>query len=284
MEVNKRNIKLGYINIPDDPEIRIWRYIDFTKFVSILDSNSLYFSRMDLLGDKFEGSYPKTLIETRKYMLKDGVENIKTVFNSTDIKTALNSQDVASVLDSPVFGLDGEKKTFIDYFSDSTSNIIELSRKWTYVNCWHMNEHESAALWKIYSSSYDAIAIQSRYKLLKENMPTQAIIGKVTYIDYNNIKEIDYKYFRPSYFKRLSFSHERELRVTITEYPPDYSIRKDNVLLGKYIPVNINNLIENIYVAPSSPDWFKQVVENVMRKYGLEKDLLKSSLDDVPLF
>ena len=29
----------------------LWRYMDFTKFVSLLDTSSLFFSRADLLGD-----------------------------------------------------------------------------------------------------------------------------------------------------------------------------------------------------------------------------------------
>ena len=41
---------------PSDTSIKLWRYMDFTKFVSLLDSNSLFFSRADLLGDPYEGS------------------------------------------------------------------------------------------------------------------------------------------------------------------------------------------------------------------------------------
>lgn len=44
---------------PKDGSIKIWRYIDFTKLVSMLSTQSLYFTRSDKLGDPFEGSYPK---------------------------------------------------------------------------------------------------------------------------------------------------------------------------------------------------------------------------------
>ena len=43
---------------PPDENIRIWRYMDFTKFVSVLDTQSLFFSRSDRLGDLFEGAHP----------------------------------------------------------------------------------------------------------------------------------------------------------------------------------------------------------------------------------
>src|SRR6266446_1748276 len=42
---------------PDDTVI--WRYMDFAKFVSLLSDRRLYFSRVDLLGDVYEGVYPK---------------------------------------------------------------------------------------------------------------------------------------------------------------------------------------------------------------------------------
>lgn len=39
---------------PDDAVL--WRYMDFTKFVSLLESQALFFCRADLLGDPFEGA------------------------------------------------------------------------------------------------------------------------------------------------------------------------------------------------------------------------------------
>ena len=39
--------------------------MDFTKFVSLLEAQSLFFSRADRLGDPFEGSYSKSNISLR---------------------------------------------------------------------------------------------------------------------------------------------------------------------------------------------------------------------------
>jgi hypothetical protein len=41
-----------------DPDILISRYMDFTKYVSMLAKRALYFCRSDKLGDSFEGSVP----------------------------------------------------------------------------------------------------------------------------------------------------------------------------------------------------------------------------------
>lgn len=46
---------------PRDPEAVIWRYIDFAKLVSLLESQSLHLARADVLDDPFEGSIPLEL-------------------------------------------------------------------------------------------------------------------------------------------------------------------------------------------------------------------------------
>jgi hypothetical protein len=44
---------------PSNPEIRLWRYMDLSKFIALLQDRALYFARADKLGDPFEGSSPK---------------------------------------------------------------------------------------------------------------------------------------------------------------------------------------------------------------------------------
>ena len=69
------------------------------------------------------------------------------------------------------------------------NRMEEINKKWpkyVAVNCWHENEHESAAMWKLYIKSVEGIAIQSTYSKLKKSFINDEIIfiGKVKYIDY----------------------------------------------------------------------------------------------------
>ena len=52
---------------PPEPDAVLWRYMDFTKFVSLLDTQSLYLARADLLGDPFEGSSPEPNVKLRPH-------------------------------------------------------------------------------------------------------------------------------------------------------------------------------------------------------------------------
>jgi hypothetical protein len=51
---------------PPDGHAQLWRYMDFIKFVSLLDTAELNFSRSDMLGDPFEGSLPKPVAHQRE--------------------------------------------------------------------------------------------------------------------------------------------------------------------------------------------------------------------------
>ena len=75
---------------PDDEEIKVWRYMDFTKLISLIDSRRLFFARADKLGDSFEGSYPKINIQKRAQLPKsltkgipdDGVKVLSEAFTN----------------------------------------------------------------------------------------------------------------------------------------------------------------------------------------------------------
>lgn len=250
---------------PSQESAKIWRYMDFMKFVSLLESNALFFARTDLLGDPFEGSFPKLNVELRKIAYKNILEIIEK--NNT-------------VYIHPVTG---NNIPFVEYIS----LIFKWIPNWTYVNCWHISEYESAALWRLYSKSEESIAIQSRYMLLRECLPENIMIGKVKYIDYNSEVIREDNTLWPIIHKRNSFSHENELRAVIQDLPSKNGsilLGKTNDDTGKYIPVYINKLIESIYIAPSSTPWFYDLVKNVLNRYGIKKAIIKSSLAEAPVY
>jgi hypothetical protein len=150
-----------------------------------------------------------------------------------------------------------------------------------------MNELESAAMWNLYARSNEAIAVQSTYRLLRTSLPNKTYVGSVQYIDYENdfIPEDDL--LRPFMNKRKSFEHERELRAIVDVDPDDentwvgYSVVG---AIGRTVPVSLDDLIERIHVAPTSPAWFAELVRNVMYRYGLDKPVVVSSLNEKPFF
>lgn len=232
---------------PDDPHITIWRYMDFTKFVSMLENKGLYFSRSDKLGDPFEGSFSKENGRLRPEVYSD---------------IPPNSLDIVY-------------------------KLCENMRKFTYINCWHMNDFESAAMWKLYSKTNEAIAIKSGYQQLNECLDDESFLGIVHYEDYDNTWIPEGNTLYPYVHKRLSFSHEQELRAVIQKTPNNQmhlDIPPNQLITGVWKTVEIINLVNEIYVAPTSPSWFKILVEKILKRYGIAIKVNQSSLDQDPFF
>ena len=80
--------------------------------------------------------------------------------------------------------------------------------------------------------------------------------------------------------KRLSFDYEHEVRVRIitegglSPTPPEYMM----------LPVNLDEMIESVFMSPMAESWFKDVVVDVLMKYGLDKQVFHSALDDRALY
>ena len=241
-----------HLKTPKDENVKIWRYMDFTKFVSLLDKSALFFTRADKLGDPFEGSFPK-------------------------IYTELGSDYGKERIPSSIFKNIREYRMFLP--------------KCTIVNCWHLNEYESAAMWKLYLKSNEGIAIQSTFDRLKKcfvDEEYEILIGEVDYIDYEREWIPDSLDIDPFVYKRKSFEHERELRAIVQTFYHNkngsINYKKSRLDDGAYIKVNLNTLIDKLYIAPTSPKWICKLIKSTVKKYGLSKRVLQSSLEEIPTF
>ena len=150
-----------------------------------------------------------------------------------------------------------------------------------------MNEHESTAMWKLYSSSHEAVSILSTYRRLRTSLPKCVFIGEVNYINYATQAFDPNNTFNFIMHKRLSFEHERELRAVFCEMDgtPEAQPYKANIGAGGLaIEVDLSALIERVYVSPTASPWFAKVVEAMTAKCGFTFPVTPSSLADAPLF
>jgi hypothetical protein len=60
---------------PDDPDVKIWRYMSISKFLWMLQNNALYFARSDHLGDPFEGHYPRANLSLEEVFVANQKED-----------------------------------------------------------------------------------------------------------------------------------------------------------------------------------------------------------------
>lgn len=299
-------------NHTENENAKIWRYMDFTKFVNILETKSLFFVRSDKFEDPYEGSYPK-------YYRAGHLENLFTLASMLDKVHFMYGYDelviIAKLLRKEPTPNDHEYllklgkmmrdvntkynivEIDLNYYADGMDdfysllqNMIRLTeegRRMRNISCWHMNEDESDAMWKLYLKSTEGVAIQSTIKKFIDCLETDTTnteVGSVEYIDYETEKFSNDDFNAPFFSKRRSFQHEREFRAVrfdVADIVEDTPIPYD---FGVNIPVNLETLIENVYVSPTSPGWFLSLVESITQKYGVKQKPIQSKLMGIPIF
>ncbi len=288
----------------------IWRYMNLSKFAAMLFDNSLFFSRIDLLGDPMEGKVQQELLlREAKVAEQEGyAEDLETIRHNIDsIQSAMNN-----------FIIPG-----------------------TFVNCWNISKHESMLMWHLYAKN-EGVAIKTTYDKLKRvltnNTKYTIRIGKVTYIDYLKDKVPEGNLFNNVMHKRIFYSGENEIRAVISHFGEDL-YRKAYILIwqgvekgrfpglrpylnhykkgmdfkfqpeekeesdifdamikearntiikkiideGINIKVEINELIDSVYVAPNSPEWFRDMVKALIEKTLNSRIEVRMSGADLPV-
>jgi hypothetical protein len=113
------------------------------------------------------------------------------------------------------------------------------------------------------------------------------MIGEVRYIDYDIEEFPEAIVFYSIMHKRLSFTHERELRAIFWERlgTPDAQPYKSQIEPnGLAIKVNIPALIEHVFVSPTAAPWFANLVQAMTGKCGFTLPIDHSPLSAAPLY
>jgi hypothetical protein len=244
---------------PANKDIRIWRYMDLAKYLAILQRRSLFFPRATLLGDPFEGSSTIPMVAMREYIAK----------NKASDPFLEAYRDIPDEMFATIGNI---AKSFVDKYM---------------VSCWHMNEHESAAMWRLYLSANEGVCIQSTYKRLRSCLPKCVFIGEVNYIDYQTEWFSPQNGFNAIVHKRKSFEHERELRAVFWEMhgvPEAQPYKAKIEPPGLWIDIDLPSMIETVRISPTAEPWLLGAIQEVTAKYDLHVPVTQSALAGSPLY
>ena len=228
----------------------LWRYMDFAKFISLLDKQALFFVRADKLGDPFEGSYTRVNVEVRPKIYEGQIP---------------------------------------EHALTALADFTREARRFTTISCWRWNSNESAGMWRQYSSGVYGIAIKTTFRALADALTGEddVFIGTVDYVDYETAFIREDNLLAPFLHKRTSFESEREVRAINIQIPLKdgaSDLSKDIYDVGDYQPIDLNGLVSEIVVAPSEEKWVFELVESVTRKYGLTAPVRMSALSHEPVW
>lgn len=227
-----------YIQIPRE-NATLWRYMDFPRFVSMLQEKALFAPRPDQFSDSWDGLITAQMMEA--YVTSVGG-------------------------DWSLMNADKHKK------------LATIYRMGAYVSCWYESPGESIAMWQLYSQMGVAIKSSvNRLKTALAECDHRILFGKVRYNAYPRIADIrDEIQYLPYFLKRKCYAHEKEVRLVVREELIGPLYRQHPKLdplewplpIGINLPIDLNEAIRDIYVSPFAPGWFNRVVGMLMVKYG----------------
>jgi hypothetical protein len=285
---------------PTDIDERAWRYMDFAKFISLISRRELYLCNVEILAkqDPHEGTSSHGNLGHRQWR---------------------TPSDVTPEEHASMFSRSWPWGERIQLESHRNGREFKLKQKLHYrrsffVNCWHLNQDDSPAMWAQYAIGGQGVAVTSSYRQILGalTLATQEVsVGVVKYLDWSKEPVDDWVY---PLSKRRNFAHEKELRIfywdqvisgkiqllhnILADHMMDHlygridkinwefiddDVNKIAHEPGIYIPIDLDQLIDEVYVAPSAPDWFRDVVASVCGKYDLNRVPRRSDLLSAPV-
>ena len=244
------------------PDAVLWRYMDFPKFVSMVQERALYFSRSDLLGDPLEGSLTQAVEVARQ----------------------------ARLANPPVGRTPEELQRILEH----SQRFMRHGRLMVYVNCWHRGDHESMALWKGYGGGPYAVAVRTTFGRLDSLLPEKfrgstggssparlddpvpempIYLGPVRYIDHRSTTlrmEHEDNLFGPLAYKSIAYASENEVRAIQWNIPGYDSSGELPLPSGFQVPIDLQQLVSDIVVSPLAPEWFTPVVRATFERCGFD--------------
>ena len=221
------------------------------KFLHLISSSSLWFSRCDYFEDGWEGHYSDATYDT---------------FSKSSKRPEAETQNSWGWI----------------------QNLNHVCRNYLHINCWHINEDESAALWQIHSTSGKSVAIKTSVGRLRDAIAdTDMSIygGRVRYLDYAKEVMPMENIFTPYLRKRRSFFFENELRLIYWNsalMPSGENMAETDLPAGVAVPVKLDSLIETVYISPQADRYLHDALTVLLEKFGLSAKIVQSNLFAAP--
>jgi hypothetical protein len=246
------------------------RYLTLEKFLSLLEFEAVWFSRLGALQDKFEGTLPKKAHEL-------------SMTRSREIDAKIAIPQLQPII------------------LRMTDEQIETCRETTTVNCWFLGDKEIQKMWRDYGQDGQGIAIRSTVKRLRTaflitgDYANVTLIGRVQYVDFDsheipaNLSDgMDVKTF----LKEKSFVWEQEVRIVTFNTLHNGCLNSDGSPFdgqqskvdnlenrkGFFVKCRLTELIQSVIVGPNAQPHFFTLIKRLADRYQLNVPVEKSQL------
>lgn len=210
----------------------LWRYLSAERLLDLLKTRELYFSHLPSLEDSLEGALTS---RTREHMA-----------NWFQLHDRCTRQKAYAEVDE-----------------------YQQARRFFYVNCWHMNDHESYLMWKAYAGR--GFAIQTSFERLQASLTGASYVvtgGVVEYVDFERDSTAVGNVFNHVATKDLPYRDEREFRLVFWDVEPR-NVDHPKLPKGVRVPVDVKMLIRGLVRSPY-PEQLAPELEELIEQHGFQ--------------
>lgn len=249
----------------DKPHAKLWRYIDLQKFISMLSTRTLFFSRPSAFRDPYEGWMPRSHMEALA-----GI-NQRYIAQQHDLRREFAAINPNADLTRFNEGIQRNIETYAEKAKRAPKEAVQKFG----VTCWHKSEYESEAMWSAYPAESVAIELTVGQLDAANRTDKKVYVDDVRYMDFES-DPIEKGYSQYLLFlKRKSFEHEREVRgVVLLGEGTD----------GAFLDYDLDILVTQIHVSPRASAEFRHAVSDIVagKVHPLNKPVLASTLYEQP--
>jgi len=262
--------------------LHLYRYVTMDKLMDCLLNKRIPFTRLNLFEDKLEGMTPGHIILNLK---------------SEEFEEMALSNPPSSLVTNNI--------------NPTERNFRRRQRvafqKHNYASCWFASDHESIAMWHLYSRP-DSIAIRIPIEAFMNEINSEKFelsecdhikirYGSVQYYRFDNLNahhQLETDEEIQGFAKDKSYCHESEFRLILStrlreqkieqrqEFVLDEQVEElnqDSDLKVIYLKfAEFQNLPFEIVLHPQSSDWHKSNIKETIKKYKLQFSITESKL------
>lgn len=248
--MGSENDDLSYIFRPPlDMDAKVWRYMDFAKFVNFLSTRALYFARYDKFEDKLEGHIPQ---KNKDAIIGDSAPEVyNRMFESI------------------------EDWQLCHFFNCWQLREFESATMWKN----YTDARFGVAVQTTYRALCDEFEDRSDIKI----GIVDYLDKKESAINNQRGETNSLHLYYPFFTKDLAYSDESELRIMHSKIEGGDLIGTGKLFSttidhGTQIGISPENIVENIIISPFSQGFFIETVKDVVKSFGYQFPVVDSSI------
>jgi len=185
----------------------------------------------------------------------------------------------------------GAQAVYPNLDREGLKRLYDANRRYAAVSCWHEGADESVAMWRLYTTGAEGVAVKTTVSALKRSLEPNEFALRVARVQY--IGDSQYPIPRPDlmpdgldsvFCKRLVYQHEREVRATLIPVrSPEGPLVEPDLSRGLTMRVDLARLLERVVIAERFPKCAVPVVEDALRGVGVSIPVELSAVKRGPL-